>query len=117
MTLALGAEALAAIAGGSQTTGLRRLQQALDEARLGPQGDLRDMLFATVRGYQLAKQSDVALLYLKELTELNARVRIEQMKLHQRRHLQRVNRGWSDRLSMAELVQQREIEARCRPPK
>jgi len=106
---ALAAEAMAEIAAGSRDIGLTRLKQALELARRGPEGNLRDMLMASVRGYQLAEKPDVSSLLMHELTQLTQRIRRHQIKLHQQRHMRAVEKQWRERQQAADSAQQREL--------
>jgi len=110
-TQALCAEAIADIAGGARDIGLTRLKLALEQSRTGAEGSLRDVLIASVRGYQLAGQPDVASLHLHELAFINQRTRLRHVQMHQSRHMRQLEREWQGRLEAAEHAQQREILA------
>lgn len=110
-TNALCAEGIAEIAAGARDIGLTRLKRALEQARTGAEGSLRDILVASARGYQLAGQPDVASLHLHELALINRRSRTSQVRLHHARHIRNVEREWADRLAAAEDAQQRELRA------
>ena len=71
-------------------------------------GNLRDLLMASVRGYQL-QRTYVSSLLMHELTQLTQRIRRHQIKLHQQRHVRAVERQWRERQQAADSAQQQEL--------
>lgn len=67
------AEALAEIASGHKDIGLSRLKQTIEKARQGSPAAFRYVLMSGIQGYELAGEPEVALMYWKELAELNRR--------------------------------------------
>jgi putative two-component system response regulator len=107
--VALGAEGIAEIAAGATDIGLTRLKKMVEDARRGPEGQLREALLFSSRGYQLAGQPDVASLNLHEIMAINGRIRTQQLKLHHARHLKAAQREWNARFSSAEVEQRLEL--------
>jgi putative two-component system response regulator len=109
LNVALGAEGMAEIAAGATDIGLTRLKKMLEDARHGPEAQLREALLFSTRGYQLAGQPDVASLNMHEIMAINGRIRTQQLKLHHARHLKAAQREWNARFSAAEAEQRLEL--------
>jgi putative two-component system response regulator len=73
--------------------GLTRLKRALSMARNGFTGALQDTLAAVINGYEQAQQSDVAMVYLKELVRLRADAKQQQVLTHHLEHLKSIDRS------------------------
>ena len=87
--------------------GLSRLQRAVNQARKGAPGALRDALAMIVRGYQAAGQPNAALVYLHEVVQLNGDSRVRNVLQHHHLHLQK-HRGYLDQRARAVIDQQKE---------
>jgi putative two-component system response regulator len=108
---ALGAEGMAEVAAGATDIGLTRLKKMVEDARHGPEAQLREALLVSARGYQLAGKPDVASLNMHEIMTINGRVRTALLKMHHERHLKAAQREWNARYSAAEAEQRLELMA------
>jgi len=106
---ALGAEGMAEVAAGAMDIGLTRLKKMVEDARHGPEAQLREALLVSARGYQLAGKPDVASLNMHEIMTINGRVRTALLKMHHQRHLKAAQREWNARYSAAEAEQRLEL--------
>jgi HD-GYP domain-containing protein (c-di-GMP phosphodiesterase class II) len=106
---ALGAEGMAEVAAGATDIGLTRLKKMVEDARHGPEAQLREALLVSARGYQLAGKPDVASLNMHEIMTINGRVRTALLKMHHERHLKAAQREWNARYSAAEAEQRLEL--------
>jgi putative two-component system response regulator len=88
------AEGLTEVQAGTTDVGLTRLKRSLEKARSSVRGFLRDAMSAAVKGYELAGQPDVALIYLHELLKLNQDAKQQQVLMHHQRHLERVEQTY-----------------------
>jgi putative two-component system response regulator len=109
LNLALGAEGMAEVAAGAMDIGLTRLKKMVEDARHGPEAQLREALLVSARGYQLAGKPDVASLNMHEIMTINGRVRTALLKMHHERHLKAAQREWNARYSAAEAEQRLEL--------
>jgi putative two-component system response regulator len=85
-------EGLVEVHSGQVDVGLSRLYRVLERARV-QKGQLRDVLIATVKAHEVAGKHDVALVYLRELMMHTAELRKESALMHQRLHLERLDRN------------------------
>ncbi len=88
------AEGLTEVQAGTTDVGLTRLKRSLEKARSSVRGFLRDAMSAAVKGYEVAGQPDVALIYLHELLKLNQDAKQQQVLMHHQRHLQQVEQTY-----------------------
>lgn len=88
------AEGLTEVQAGTTDVGLTRIKRSLEKARSSVRGGLRDVMSAAVKGYELAGQPDVALVYLHELLKLNQDAKQQQVLMHHQRHLQQVEQTY-----------------------
>lgn len=88
------AEGLTEVQAGTTDVGLTRLKRSLEKARSSVRGFLRDAMSAAVKGYEIAGQPDVALVYLHELLKLNQDAKQQQVLMHHQRHLQQVEQTY-----------------------
>jgi len=88
------AEGLTEVQAGTTDVGLTRLKRSLEKARNSVRGFLRDAMSAAVKGYEMAGQPDVALIYLHELLKLNQDAKQQQVLMHHQRHLQQVEQTY-----------------------
>ncbi len=88
------AEGLTEVQAGTTDVGLTRIKRSLEKARSSIRGSLRDAMSAAVKGYELAGQPDVALIYLHELLKLNQDAKQQQVLMHHQRHLQQVEESY-----------------------
>jgi putative two-component system response regulator len=100
---------MAEVAAGATDIGLTRLKKMVEDARHGPEAQLREALLVSARGYQLAGKPDVASLNMHEIMAINGRVRTAQLKMHHQRHLAAAQREWNARYSAAEAEQRLEL--------
>lgn len=82
---------LAEVHTSEHVAGLRRLTAMLERARRGQVGMLGECLSAVIKGYEVAGQTNVALVYLRELARMNQDRRAREVLLHHRRHLSAVD--------------------------
>jgi putative two-component system response regulator len=85
---------LTEVQAGTTDVGLTRLKRSLEKARSSVRGFLRDAMSAAVKGYEVAGQPDVALIYLHELLKLNQDAKQQQVLMHHQRHLQQVEQTY-----------------------
>lgn len=111
LNVALGAEGMAEIGAGAVDIGLTRLKKMVEDARRGPEAQLREALLVSARGYQLAGQPDVSSLNTHEIMAINRRIRAALLKMHQGRHLRDVQREWQLKYDAAEAEQRLELDA------
>ncbi|MGE5337083.1 MAG: HD domain-containing phosphohydrolase [Gemmatimonadota bacterium] len=88
------AEGLTEVQAGTADVGLTRLKRSLEKARSSVRGFLRDAMSAAVKGYEIAGQPDVALVYLHELLKLNQDAKQQQVLMHHQRHLEQVEQAY-----------------------
>ncbi len=88
------AEGLTEVQAGTTDVGLTRIKRSLEKARNSVRGGLRDAMTAAVKGYELAGQPDVALVYLHELLKLNEEAKQQQVLMHHQRHLQQIEQTY-----------------------
>jgi putative two-component system response regulator len=96
---------LAEVHAGQQESGLRRLTSMMERARRGQIGMLADCLLAAIKGYEAAGQSNVALVYMRELARMNKDRRSSQVLLHHRRHLSNIDEA-HDQSALAAMQDQ-----------
>lgn len=97
---------------GAHDAGLSRLKRILARARDGQDSLLPDALRAAVKGYEVAGQPDVALVYLRELVRLRADARQAQILMHHTQYLSSLDHGIDDQAVLK--IEQHQAELRGR---
>jgi putative two-component system response regulator len=104
--------ALCEVHAGDHDDGLLRMKRSLARARDGQPGILPDALGAAIKGYEVAGQPDVALVYLRELLRLRADARQAQILMHHTRHLATIDHRIDDVVELN--IERRQAEMRDR---
>jgi putative two-component system response regulator len=97
---------------GTHDLGLARLKRTLARARDAQSAMLPDALVAAIKGYEVAGQPDVALVYLRELVRWRGDARRAQILMHHTQHLASLDRGIDDQAVLK--IEQHQAELRGR---
>jgi len=107
--LALG---LTEVHAGTHDLGLTRLKRMLARSRDGQSAFLPDALGAAIKGYEVAGQPDVALVYLRELLRLRADARQAQILMHHAQHVASIDHAIDEAATLSIERHQHELRER-----
>lgn len=90
--------------------GLSRLQRVISECRRGVPSVLRDALATIVRAYEVIRQPNNALVFQREVLQLNRDSRVKNLLEHHHRHVVEVRKGLDERADAALDLQQHQLQ-------